>query len=133
MKEQKLLKAIDNNDFIKVKELLGNNINISLFDNRNLLTYSPSLNLEIVKYLVKKGVDINSSSINGLTPLIWNIIHENWDVVEYLCVLGADINRIDIYNKQAKDYFENICKYNKIQDYDKIKKLLTNTELEFGD
>ena len=48
--------------------------------------------IEIVKYLVKLGADINKQDINGDTPLVWAIARNHYDVAEYLIRKGADVN-----------------------------------------
>lgn len=47
--------------------------------------------LDVVKFLVEKGVDINATSLDGRTPLHFAASNGNFEVVEVLVTGGADI------------------------------------------
>lgn len=51
--------------------------------------------LEIVKYLLEHGANINSTMTLNDTPLITAIMNEHIEVAEYLISQGADISIID--------------------------------------
>ena len=49
--------------------------------------------IEVVKYLVSKGADVNAKAGNGVTPLHSAVLYnENTDVIKYLVSKGANIN-----------------------------------------
>ncbi|KAG4091762.1 ankyrin repeat-containing domain protein [Neocallimastix lanati (nom. inval.)] len=50
-------------------------------------------NIDIVKYLVKNGVDVNTDTIFGETPLFYKCRGGNVVIVKYLIEHGADINK----------------------------------------
>lgn len=52
--------------------------------------------LEVVKYLVSKGCDVNARDLHGVTPVIWAGSWFNFDVVEYLMDCGADVEGCDV-------------------------------------
>ena len=66
-----------------------NNINKYLFNECNKL----DINLHIIQYLVKHGVDINKEDRNGKTPLFYASKNGNEAVVKYLIEHGADMNK----------------------------------------
>jgi ankyrin repeat protein len=49
--------------------------------------------LEVVKYLISLGVDINKSTNYGSTPLYIASCKGHLEVVKYLISLGVDINK----------------------------------------
>ena len=68
--------------------------------------YSRKSNLNIVKYLVEKGADINQATFpNGTTPLMAAVScndQESFRVVQYLIDNGADVNEInDFYSENC--------------------------------
>lgn len=48
--------------------------------------------LEIVKFLVEKGADIEHREIQGRTPLYYASSRGCLEITEYLISLGADVN-----------------------------------------
>ena len=48
--------------------------------------------LEMVKFFVEKGADVNEKDVYGRTPLIRAYIHGYSDIVSYLAENGAEIN-----------------------------------------
>ena len=48
--------------------------------------------LEVVKYLVAKGADVNAMHRGGLTPLMTAATRGRLDVVKFLVDKGADVN-----------------------------------------
>ena len=66
--------------------------------------YSRKSNLNIVKYLVEKGADINQATINGTTPLMAAVScndQESFRVVQYLIDNGADVNEINDFSENC--------------------------------
>jgi ankyrin repeat protein len=49
-------------------------------------------NIELVKYLVEKGIDINTKDNYGETALIKSYENDNFDILKYLIEKGLDIN-----------------------------------------
>ena len=52
--------------------------------------------LEVLKYLVERGADVNTASIKGSTPLVHASQNGHLEVVEYLVEQGANVNTRDI-------------------------------------
>jgi len=52
-----------------------------------------SRNLNLVKYLVDCGLDINKAKNDGWTPLFYASMNGHENIVKYLVGLGADINK----------------------------------------
>ena len=51
--------------------------------------------LEIVKYLVENGANINEKNKDGDTPLICASINGHLEIVKYLCQNGDNVNEKD--------------------------------------
>jgi ankyrin repeat protein len=92
-----LYNACIKNDLKSVKELIikGADVNyFSPYDGTTLLMIAASNgNMEIIKYLVEEGVDINAKNYRGANVLMF-IANKDMDVFKYLIENGADI-----YNK----------------------------------
>lgn len=85
-------------------ETISDNINpnsINMF-----LTHEPITNTtnndenltltDAVKRLIEEGADINAKDNNGLSPLFFAALFEDWDSVKTLIEFGADINTKNI-------------------------------------
>ena len=73
----------------------GININQEVLDANPLIGACTSLNLELVKYLVSHGADVNSRVVSKnriLTPLIVAGFRSADEIIRYLVTAGADIN-----------------------------------------
>ena len=94
--EAELFDAIRDDDFDKVKTLITDSnidINTKTDKGKNALMYACDIgngNLELVKYLVEKGIDINAKDNDGETALFKS--YENFDISKYLIEKGLDIN-----------------------------------------
>ena len=56
---------------------------------------------EILKYLIKKGANVNAKSINGTTPLQKAVLNKKIETANYLIDQGAKINDQDSYKQTA--------------------------------
>lgn len=61
----------------------------------SLITAIKQGNLDKVKYLVEKGVNIDVRGSFNMTPLILAIIHNRLEIAKYLIDNGAEVNLID--------------------------------------
>jgi hypothetical protein len=66
--------------------------------------YGGDKNLELARYLIKKGAYIKAKDSNGKTALMKAVENDNMDIAELLIASGADINTRDEDNKSALDY-----------------------------
>ena len=57
------------------------------------------INIYILKYLIKNGIDINKEDCLGETPLFHACYRGNEAIVKYLIELGADINKENWYGR----------------------------------
>jgi len=55
--------------------------------------------VDIVKYLVENGVDVNTDTIFGETPLFYTCRGRNVATVKYLIEHGADVNKENNFGK----------------------------------
>lgn len=61
-------------------------------------------NIEMVKALVERGVDVNEKSEDGKTAAHYATIGGNFDVLKFLTEHGVDVNVVDRYNLRAIHY-----------------------------
>ena len=65
---------------------------------------------EVAKLLVENGADVNATNAKGTTVFMYaktpiqNNDQESTKILDYLLDKGADINRLDIFNKSVLDY-----------------------------
>jgi ankyrin repeat protein len=64
--------------------------------------------LDIVKYLVGKGADVNAKNNKGRTPL-FNAVFYDLEVVKYLVKKGEDINAKNNVSKPPLDVAKNVA------------------------
>lgn len=58
----------------------------------NLIQAADKGQLKIVKFLVEKGVDVDATTVDGVTPLMYASQNGNTEIIEYLISQGADVN-----------------------------------------
>jgi hypothetical protein len=58
----------------------------------NLIRAADNGQLEIVKFLVEKGVDVDAATVEGVTPLMYASQNGYTEIMEYLIGHGADVN-----------------------------------------
>ena len=92
---QKLFKAITNNNLEQVQSLLKIGASISA-KNKNGLTpllYATTLErTQIIKCLLESGANVNEQKEGGFSPLHLAIFWGNVELVELLLNFGADVN-----------------------------------------
>lgn len=93
---EKLINSIYNEDLEQVKECLakGANVNyISPLGEIPLREATIKNNLELVKFLVSKGADVNLYDDNDFSSLMIAARYEkSYDIAKYLIDKGADVN-----------------------------------------
>ncbi|WP_104618359.1 ankyrin repeat domain-containing protein [Brachyspira murdochii] len=60
--------------------------------------------LEVVKYLLENGANVNLKNITDVSALILASMDNHLEIVKYLLDKGADINAKDNYGKTALMY-----------------------------
>jgi len=68
--------------------------------------------LDIVKFLVEKGFDINAKDAWNKTPLYRAVAKDHFEIAKFLIAKGADKSVKDVYGKTVLD----IAKENKSQN-----------------
>jgi ankyrin repeat protein len=58
-------------------------------------------NVEIAKYCIDKGANINAINEDSETPLMLACHNENYELVQILLEKGAKVNMVDKYGKNA--------------------------------
>ncbi|WP_200763379.1 ankyrin repeat domain-containing protein [Nitrosophilus alvini] len=101
--------AVNRNADIKTVEILIEaGANIYEIDEEGVGILDDSIKkgrLDIVKLLVQKGIDPNTTKRkSGFTPLMAAVSYGCEDIVEYLLEYGVDKNIKDSFNKTAFDY-----------------------------
>ena len=112
--EERLMNAIDNNNFSEIDEILKSNtqidVNAKSKHGETALTYAVlKSNFEIVKHLiVENGADVNAKNKNGKTALMY-ASNNNLTLVKQLIEKGADVNAKDNNGKTALMYAGNVA------------------------
>ncbi len=93
----KLVNAINQNNFSEIEKLLKNGANPNLVVGQgsllNLLTCSTTANsLQVAELLLKNGANINQKDSLGNTPLIYSVQQNNPQMVALLIRHKADVN-----------------------------------------
>ena len=70
---------------------------------RELARAAADGNRTVIDKLLAKGVNINATGIQNVTPLWWSIIVYNWDGFDYLLSRGADPNIQPVGNQNVMD------------------------------
>ncbi len=100
---QEILKAVQEGNLIKVKELLEKDPKLVNAQGENLYTplfYAAGYgHIDIVKELINRGAKVNMQSTSGWSPLHYAAIMGHREVAETLIVNNADIN---IKNKMGQ-------------------------------
>ena len=55
--------------------------------------------LDVLKFLVKKGADVNCKNSEGISPLMQASLYQNKERMEALIDVGADVNTVDNKNR----------------------------------
>ena len=100
MKNHKTIhEAAEKGDLADVKRHLQRGVKVNARDENGstpLMSAVMCDHLDVVKYLVAKGADVNAkSSNNGTTPLMSAAMRDLLDMVKYLIANGADVNAKD--------------------------------------
>ena len=111
-----LILAAKNGNLEKVRYLVKKGADINAENNESLRWSAINGHLEVVKYLIKKGADINAENNYALK---WSSYYGHLEVVKYLLKKGADIK-------------EAIINYNNFSIEKKIR-ILKNILLEIED
>ena len=76
---------------------------------------SIKMNLELIKYIVKLGANVNKQYDDGWTPIFKACEEGHYTIVKYLVEHGADINKDDYYSGTPLFYSCNNGHYNIIK------------------
>ena len=100
-----LIQACITGDLKTVKNSIasGYNINEPLSNEKSSLIHFASQfgHIEIVKYLIKKGANINTKTLQGTTPLHRAVFFKRNEIAKHLIDQGAKINDQDSYKQTA--------------------------------
>ena len=92
-------------DLTKVRAEIdsGKDVNSKDAAGQTALMYASEMGqLEVVKYLVESGADVNvQSTYDGKSALIWASINDQIAVMEYLLKHGADVNATTKYHNET--------------------------------
>jgi ankyrin repeat protein len=96
------------NNFEMVKKMIinyGADVNgISVWGNSALMFAVWNENIDMINFLIERGINVNLANKRKLTPLMAATIKENISIVKILLNNGADINMTDIGNYNALRY-----------------------------
>lgn len=116
--------AIHNKNFPLIRKLISLNINTNVRDNLSAINYAVYKNdVKLIKCLTSCGVDINEFDNVDSTPLIYAVLYNKIQSIDFLVKNGACIIHEDMlgnsalslaYNLKIKyliEKFEDIIKY----------------------
>lgn len=118
-----------------IKEMYDGKLDTKLFDSLVypeksfgfqqgiFITAAYCKNIQIIKYLIDKKLNINAYLKDGESVLMILTKNNQYDIVKLLINNGVNINQQDGYGKNAIDI---AIMYNKCGSHDEIIKLLTN-------
>jgi|GEM_PF-1938555 len=100
--EKELLACARQKNLYKLKQLIKDGGNIYAKDWRRNLLHIAAGNgdVEMMKFLINKGIDVNSRGTHGFIPLYFAIYNKQFKAVKFLVNQGADIND----NKNESEY-----------------------------
>jgi len=106
---QEIIDAAKSGDLSKVKELVEKNpqlVNTKDITGRTPLHWAArGVHLELLKYLVEKGADVNARDTFRIIPLHSVVSRNNLNAAEYLLDHGSDINAQDNNEKSSSLHF----------------------------
>jgi len=120
--------AAKNCDLETVKSLIKNNISIG---EKSLRYVAEEGCLEIVRFLVEDGIDVNATN-----KFKWTALHSAADqgyleIIEFLLEKGANPNIKDSNGKSPRRIAVMASRHNKDKPYDQIIKLLAKAEDQY--
>jgi len=92
-----LIYAIESENMPIIRCLVDRGATIAQNNNKILLFAIKIGNLDLIKFLIEVGVDVNHCSNHGTTPLIFTIERGNLELVKFLITNKADPNTKDYY------------------------------------
>jgi len=102
--ETNLFEAISNGDINSIKLLVEKGVDVNCVDDcfgatPLMMACTDGNNVEIVKYLVQNGADVNKRCY-GDTPLETAFQAGEWGIVVELTNIGANLEDIDYYKEE---------------------------------
>ncbi len=76
-------------------------LNSTIKDETPLMIACEKGNVEIVRYLISKGANVNAKDSLGGTPIILATVKGHVEIVKILISKGADVNAVDIDGNSA--------------------------------
>lgn len=124
----KLEIASETCDLENIKLLIQNNVSIG----KKALRYAARKGcLEIMKFLVEKGIDVNAANKFKWTALHSAADQGHLEIVEFLLKQGANPNTNDNDGKNPRKIAVMASRYNKDKPYNEIIKLLAKAEEQY--
>ena len=96
VQSQEIIDAVKSNDLNTVKSIIEEDKNqVNTHDNRNCYAIHYACNIDsvdIVRYLVENGANINVQDVDGDIPISWALARGHKDIAKLLIEKGADLN-----------------------------------------
>jgi len=102
-----LFKAVKAGDLAQVKQLMKQEINLNIRDNRLFSALHWAVykkHAKVIAFLVKKGANANVTDNTGATPLHWAAFRGHNKIIKLLVKKGANVNIKDKERKTALDW-----------------------------
>ena len=109
--ENEIFYYIINKDLKSIKKLVESTENFNLeircdYDSTPLHISVNYGHLDIVKYLISVGVDIESKDVDGFTSLHIASIYSDVEIIKHLLLNGADPYVVDKFGTTPIDYYD---------------------------
>ena len=95
---RKVHNAIESGDIETVKEMISSGaVDVNEFDSISSFLHTAATfnQIEIAKFLIEKGIDVNMLNHTGLTALSRAVRKGNFEMVKLLCESGAELDSSD--------------------------------------
>ena len=115
---RKVHNAIESGDIETVKEMISSGaVDVNEFDSISSFLHTAATfnQIEIAKFLIEKGIDVNMLNHTGLTALSRAVRKGNFEMVKLLCESGA---KLDVSTSENNPlFYAGSCHQEEIAQY----------------
>lgn len=98
-RDEDLMRAAGSGDLQRVRDVVE--LDGKLDITTAMVCAASKGHIEVVRYLAKRGAEVNTAYWDGVTPLMLAASEGYSDIVLYLCTHGADVNVVEMDGENA--------------------------------